>query len=127
MTDTPLPDTEVAGEKGRWRRFLDSDFFYSFQRSPVAVVSFAVVCILVLSAIFAPLIAPTNPFDPASLNLMEFLRESRWRPKAFPTFVERAGTVAWGDLAAVERVCQEVYGTSLDEMDAAFRAWWGKK
>lgn len=34
------------------------------------MVSFAVVCILVFSAIFAPFIAPTNPFDPASLNLM---------------------------------------------------------
>ncbi|MEM1302080.1 MAG: ABC transporter permease [Pseudomonadota bacterium] len=51
-------------------RFLDSDFFYSFRKSPVAVVSFAVTVLLILSAIFAPLIAPTNPFDPASLNLM---------------------------------------------------------
>ena len=71
MTDTPLPETGIAKEKGRWRRFLDSDFFYSFRRSPVAIVSFVVVCILMLSAIFAPLIAPTSPFDPASLNLMD--------------------------------------------------------
>ncbi|MEM7295164.1 MAG: ABC transporter permease [Pseudomonadota bacterium] len=52
------------------RRFLDSDLFYAFRTSPVAVVSFVVTVLLVLSAVFAPLIAPTNPFDPASLNLM---------------------------------------------------------
>lgn len=52
------------------RNFLDSDFFYSFKRSPVAVVSFVVASILILSAVFAPLIAPYNPFDPATLNLM---------------------------------------------------------
>lgn len=68
MSDATL--STRSQDKGRWQRFLESDFFYTFKRSPVAVVSFAVVCILVFSAIFAPLIAPTNPFDPASLNLM---------------------------------------------------------
>ena len=52
------------------RQFLHSDFFYDFKASPVALVSLFVVVILVLAAIFAPLIAPTNPFDPASLDLM---------------------------------------------------------
>jgi peptide/nickel transport system permease protein len=52
------------------RRFLESDFLYDFLRAPVAIVSFCVVSILVLSAIFAQFIAPTNPFDPASLELM---------------------------------------------------------
>ena len=69
MTDAPM--TPEVKDKGRWQTFVESDFFYAFKRSPVALVSFAVVCLLVLSAIFAPLIAPTNPFDPASLNLMD--------------------------------------------------------
>lgn len=52
------------------KRFFVSDFIYNFLRSPVALVSFVVVLILVCMAIFAGLIAPTNPFDAASLNLM---------------------------------------------------------
>ena len=68
MSDATI--STKAHDKGRWERLSESDFFYAFKRSPVAVVSFAVVCILVFSAVFAPLIAPTNPFDPASLNLM---------------------------------------------------------
>ncbi len=70
MSDNSLNAPIAPVDKSRWTRFRESDFFYAFKRSPVAVVSFAVVALLVLSAVFAPLIAPTNPFDPASLNLM---------------------------------------------------------
>lgn len=51
-------------------RFLNSDFFYSFRRAPVAIVSFIVATTMILLAVLAPLIAPTNPFDPSTLNLM---------------------------------------------------------
>ena len=43
---------------------------WSFRHSPVAVVSFIVALLLILAAVFAPLIAPHTPFDPGSLNLM---------------------------------------------------------
>jgi len=56
--------------RGRLRRAWESDFLYSFRRAPVAVVSAVVVLILMLAAVFAPLIAPHDPFDPATLNLM---------------------------------------------------------
>jgi len=52
------------------RRFFQSDFFYAFTRSPLAMVSLVVVALMVLSAVFANFIAPTNPFDPSSRNLM---------------------------------------------------------
>ena len=51
-------------------RFFRSDFFYHFRHAPVAIVSFVTIIFIILAAIFANFIAPTNPFDPASLNLM---------------------------------------------------------
>ena len=51
-------------------RAWQSDFAWGFRRSPVAIVSMVVVATLVLAAVFAPWIAPHNPFDPATLNLM---------------------------------------------------------
>ena len=68
-----------------------SDFMWSFRRSPVAVVSFIVVMILVFGAVFAPLIAPYNPFDPASLNLMNGFSKPM-QPNAFTGEIFWLGT-----------------------------------
>ena len=57
-------------EPTRLAKAWDSDFAYRFRSSPVAMVSSAVTLLLVLAAVFAPLIAPLDPFNPASLNLM---------------------------------------------------------
>ena len=70
MTDAPLSPVREARATRRLKRAWDSDFAYSFRRSPVAVVSFVVVSILILAAVLAPVIAPHDPFDPATLNLM---------------------------------------------------------
>lgn len=61
-------------------RFLDSDFVYSFRRSPVAVVSAVVVLIIVLCAVFAPLISPHDPFDLASISLLDSLKPPAFSP-----------------------------------------------
>ncbi|MBV1867568.1 MAG: ABC transporter permease [Marinosulfonomonas sp.] len=54
----------------RLRAFWASDLAWSFRHSPVAFASFIFVCLLTFCAIFAPLIAPHDPFNPATLNLM---------------------------------------------------------
>lgn len=53
------------------RRILQSDIAYSFRGSPVTVVAAIVFACLALGALLAPLLAPHNPFDPATLNLMD--------------------------------------------------------
>ena len=60
----------MISEKRFLLRFQESDFLHDFKRSPVTIVSFAVVVVLFLLAVFAELVAPTNPFDVGSLNLM---------------------------------------------------------
>ena len=54
----------------RIRAMWQSDLAWAFRQSPVAMVSFVVVVLLVSGALLAPLIAPHDPFDPATLNLM---------------------------------------------------------
>jgi peptide/nickel transport system permease protein len=60
------------------RRFFDSDIFYSFRRSPLIIVSAAVTLICILSAVFAGWIAPHNPFDLATLNLLDSFTPPSW-------------------------------------------------
>lgn len=57
--------------RGRLHRLWDSDIAWSFRHSPVAILSGLVVLVIVSAAVLAPWIAPTNPYDPASLNLMD--------------------------------------------------------
>jgi len=70
MTDTPLDPVQKPRARSRLALAWDSDVGYSFRRSPVAIISTAVTLLLILSAVFAPLIAPHEPFNPATLNLM---------------------------------------------------------
>ena len=63
-------EASEAVAPSRWRAIWDADISYSFRRSPVAMLAAAVTLLLVLAAVFAPLVATTNPFDPSSLNLM---------------------------------------------------------
>jgi peptide/nickel transport system permease protein len=50
---------------------FDSDFAYSFRKSPVAVASAIVALILMVGAAFAPWLAPHDPTDVASLSLLD--------------------------------------------------------
>lgn len=69
QTETSIP-SETVKPPSRIRQAWDSDLAYSFRRAPAAIISAIVVLILILSAVLAPLIAPHNPFDPSTLNLM---------------------------------------------------------
>jgi peptide/nickel transport system permease protein len=56
---------------GAIARALDSDLAYQFRRSPVAVVATLIVVVFGGAALLAPLVAPSNPYDLASLSLMD--------------------------------------------------------
>ncbi len=58
--------------------FLGSDFTYRFRKDKVAVVSFCIVVFLVLSAVFAPLIAPYDPYDLKSIDIMDSELPPSW-------------------------------------------------
>jgi peptide/nickel transport system permease protein len=68
-------------------RFVDSDILASFLSSKVTMVSGLVSLVMILGALLAPWIAPTNPFDPASVDLMNSLLPPRWIEGGDPQFL----------------------------------------
>jgi len=68
-------------------RFFDSDIWWSFTRSPVTVVSAIVAVVCILGAVFAPWIAPHNPFDLATLNLIDAFKPPSWSEEGDPTYL----------------------------------------
>jgi peptide/nickel transport system permease protein len=63
-------------------RAWDSDLAYNFRHSPVALVSALMALILVVAAVFAPLLAPHNPMDVASLSLLDSFKPPIGMPEA---------------------------------------------
>src|ERR1700754_1770093 len=59
-------------------RAADSDLWHSFKRSPGAMLSAAVTLTILLAALLAPLLAPHNPFDLASLDIMDANTPPAW-------------------------------------------------
>lgn len=70
--------------KPRLAAAWDSDLAYSFRRTPVAVVSAGVLLICVIGALFAPWVAPHNPFDLTTLNLLDALAPPAWETGSKP-------------------------------------------
>lgn len=70
--------TAITTMPSAWQRFKQSDFLYYFLRDKVAMVSFALFSIFLLLALLAPVIAPSNPYDLASIDIMDSELPPMW-------------------------------------------------
>ena len=61
--------TEVVARPSRFARFLSGDIAWSFRRSPIAIGATAVLLLIALTALAAPLVSPQNPYDLRQLFL----------------------------------------------------------
>jgi peptide/nickel transport system permease protein len=77
LTAAGVPSS-LAVRRHRWRRFLDSDLLWSFRRSPVTVAAALVAVVMIGAALLAPLIAPHNPYDLASVSLLDATDPPAW-------------------------------------------------
>jgi len=64
--------------KTRWERITDNDIMWSFLSSPGALTAAVVSSIIILACLFAPLIAPFDPFDPAQISLWDGKLPPSW-------------------------------------------------
>jgi peptide/nickel transport system permease protein len=67
-------------------RAIDSDIFYSFRRRPGVVVATALVLIIVLAAVLAPWVAPHNPFDLKTLDLLDAFTPPAFTGRGKPSY-----------------------------------------
>jgi peptide/nickel transport system permease protein len=69
------------------RHWLDSDVGHSFRASPTAMVAALIAIVCVFCAVFAPWVAPHNPFDLATLELGNARLPPSWMEGGNPTFL----------------------------------------
>lgn len=91
----------------RLSQIWQSNMMYSFRRNPLAIVSFVIFMVIAVLAFFAPLIAPFDPYDPASIDIMNSEMPPFWVAGADPAFslgTDDQGRDLWSTI---------LYGTRL--------------
>jgi len=66
---------------------LDNDFFYSFRKSRVTVIATVVALAMILASLLAPWIAPHDPFNVATLSLLDSELPPAWTEGGDPRFL----------------------------------------
>ncbi|WP_298050253.1 ABC transporter permease [uncultured Paenalcaligenes sp.] len=72
---------------GALHRFWDSDLAWAWRHSPVAIFGTVMTALLFIGAFGAPWVAPHNPFDLASINLMDALLPPVWEDDGISTYL----------------------------------------
>lgn len=80
MTSRTAPGRAIAA-------MLDSDLFYSFRTSRVTVIATLITVAMLLAAALAPWIAPHDPFDVATLSLLDSELPPAWAEGGDPRFL----------------------------------------
>ncbi|WP_374567277.1 ABC transporter permease [Ideonella sp.] len=81
------PVSDAVPPLSAWRRFLEGDLWYSFRHSPVAQVAALLVFVCTFCALFAPWVAPHNPFDLSTIELADAQLPPAWLPDGRATFL----------------------------------------
>jgi len=77
----------AARARDSLHRFFDGDIWYSFKRSKITMIAAAVTAVMVFSSVFANIVSPHNPFDLASLNLLDSHIPPIWLEDGDPRFL----------------------------------------
>jgi peptide/nickel transport system permease protein len=68
-------------------RMIRSEGLWLFSRSPAAILAAIATALIVMGAVLAPWIAPTNPYDLASFSLIDGLFPPAWEAGGDPRFL----------------------------------------
>ena len=68
-------------------KIYDTDIGYSFFNSKIAIISSTIFLIICLCSVFAGIVAPYNPFDPATVSLMDAFTPPMWSEGGSSSFI----------------------------------------
>ena len=68
-------------------RVKNSDIYYSFIKSPTAIVSTFILILIFFCSFFVEFVTPYNPFDPSSLSLMDAFTPPSWTEDGLAKFI----------------------------------------
>ena len=69
------------------RRFFDGDIWYSFKQNKLVMIAAVAALLCICASAFAPFVAPHNPFDLKTLNLLDAFTPPSWTTAGKPAFL----------------------------------------
>lgn len=84
---TAIEQTTSAPRTSRLSKILQSDLWWSFRHHPSAIAAAVLLLILICTAFFSPLITVQNPYDLASLDLLNAEIPPIWMPEGQWPFI----------------------------------------
>jgi len=70
-----------------WQRFKNSYLFYNFKQDPIAISSFCALAVLVVISVLAPVVAPYNTYDTATIDILDAETPPSWMENGNETFL----------------------------------------
>ena len=70
-----------------WQRFKNSYLFYNFKQDPIAISSFCALAVLVVISVLAPVVAPFNTYDTATIDILDAETPPSWMENGNETFL----------------------------------------
>lgn len=94
-------DPQQLERRGLWTQIFDSDIWFSFKQSKITMLAAILTLIIFLGALFAPVIAPHDPFDMATLSLLDSLTPPAWEEGGNPDYLLGTDDQGRGILSAI--------------------------
>ena len=70
-----------------WQRFKNSYLFYNFKQDPIAISSFCALAVLVVISVLAPVVAPYNTYDTATIDILDAETPPSWMENGNQNFL----------------------------------------
>jgi len=70
-----------------WNRFKNSYLLYSFKHDLIAIISSAVLSILIVISLLAPIVAPYNTYDTSTFDIMDAETPPSWMEEGNKNFI----------------------------------------
>jgi len=90
-----------------WQRFKASYLLFSFKQDKTAIFSLAVLLVLLVTGLLAPVVSPYDPYDPANIDIMNSELPPSWTQDGEAAFL--LGT----DIQGRDLLSTMIYGLRL--------------
>ncbi|WP_252179196.1 ABC transporter permease [Endozoicomonas sp. 4G] len=71
MSELPINEVGAQQAPSTWQKIRQSNIWHSFVNDRLAMVAALLLAVMVAAALLAPVIAPTNPYDLATIDIMD--------------------------------------------------------